>query len=475
MFRCKTIFLLILACLFIPHLVWAAPDPAGSAALKVRSHQDSEKLRIVIDMAKGTEYSAVLTDEPRQLKVQLAQTVNQSGQSHWIYVHPAVASLRLQESKGSLTAVIDLKQHVEYKVFSLQKPDRMVIDIFSAKQKPETVAVAPGLTYTALTRKGSAGLAKIHVLTMSPRQGLQLVPVLSNGAIKGLDTVSAMAHQSRSVAAVNGSYFAPSGEVIGLMKVNGEIVSTPAVARTALGILPDQTVLMDQVKYQGYAELPGGVKAVISGVNRQRGENEMVLYNSWYDRATGTNDFGAEYIIREGKVQAVTTANAPIGPDTTVLSVHGEAQKKLARLKPGDEVKITHSLGAKWDQTVHALGAGPMLVKEGSVFLTTKLEDFGSDIAGGRAPRTAVGITGEGKILLVAVDGRRSDSAGMSLLELALLMQELGALDAMNLDGGGSTAMVIHDKVVNNPSGGGERKVGNALTVVAAGLANSNK
>ena len=475
MFRWKSIGLVLIACLFIPQLVWAASVGSGSAVLKVRSHQDSEKLRIVIDLNKGSQYSAVLTDEPRQLRVELAQTVNQTGLSQWLFVHPAVASLQVQESQGNLTAIINLKQQVGYKAFALQKPDRIVIDVFPAKEQPPVTAVVPGLTYTSVVRKGSAGLAKIHVLTMNPGQGLGLVPVLSNGAVKGLDTVSAMAQQSRAVAAINGSYFAPSGEVIGLMKINGDMVSTPALGRTAFGILPDQSVLIDQVEYKGNGELPGGTKVEINGVNRQRGDNELILYNGYYDSTTGTNGFGTEYTIREGKVLSVTTGNTAIVPGTTVLSAHGEAKKKLAALKVGDEIKITHSLGEKWDKTVHALGAGPMLVKEGSVFLTTKIEDFGSDVAGGRAPRTALGVTGEGKILLVVVDGRQSDSAGMTLLELALLMQDLGAVDAMNLDGGGSSVMVIHDKVVNKPSGGGERKVGNALAVVAGTLANSNK
>ena len=113
-----------------------------------------------------------------------------------------------------------------------------------------------------------------------------------------------------------------------------------------------------------------------------------------------------------------------------------------------------------------------MLIKEGSIYLTTKTEEFGSDVAGGRAPRTALGLTKDGDLLLVVVDGRQSTSAGLTLLELALFMQELGAVDALNLDGGGSSEMVISDKVINNPSDGHERMVGDALAVMAARLAN---
>jgi exopolysaccharide biosynthesis protein len=112
-----------------------------------------------------------------------------------------------------------------------------------------------------------------------------------------------------------------------------------------------------------------------------------------------------------------------------------------------------------------------MLVKQGNVFVTTKLEEFGSDVAGGRAPRTAVGLTQDGRILLVVVDGRQALSKGMSLLELALFLRELGAVNAMNLDGGGSSEMIVKGRIVNKPSDGKERRVGNALAVVPRKLA----
>nr|WP_285719375.1 phosphodiester glycosidase family protein [Pelosinus sp. IPA-1] len=76
-----------------------------------------------------------------------------------------------------------------------------------------------------------------------------------------------------------------------------------------------------------------------------------------------------------------------------------------------------------------------------------------------------MGQTKDGHILLVVVDGRQEHSIGMTLLELALLMQEFGAVDAMNLDGGGSSEMVIKGKIINKPSDGRERYVGDALII----------
>jgi exopolysaccharide biosynthesis protein len=116
----------------------------------------------------------------------------------------------------------------------------------------------------------------------------------------------------------------------------------------------------------------------------------------------------------------------------------------------------------------HALGAGPTLIRNGNVLVTAMEEQFKPDITQGIAPRTAVGLMPDGKMLLVTVDGRQpSVSRGLSLTGLAYLLQQMGAVEAINLDGGGSTAMAIGPTVVNRPSDGVERRVNNALLVYA--------
>jgi exopolysaccharide biosynthesis protein len=76
-----------------------------------------------------------------------------------------------------------------------------------------------------------------------------------------------------------------------------------------------------------------------------------------------------------------------------------------------------------------------------------------------------LGVTKDGHVLLVVVDGRQAGSVGLTLLELAYLMQELGSENALNLDGGGSSEMVINNKIVNAPSDGHERPLGDAFIV----------
>jgi exopolysaccharide biosynthesis protein len=278
-----------------------------------------------------------------------------------------------------------------------------------------------------------------------------------------------MSERVGALAMVNGSYFHTDGSTIGFLKMNGEVVSAPNLPRTALGIIkdaPDQGVIIGQPNYSGRIEFFNNRRFVISSVNRERGPNELILYNGWYDSSTRTNPHGIERTIMNGKVIAEGINNSHIPRGAVVLSGHGTAAQVLEELRIGDDVRIIETLGGRWDNADYAIGAGPMLVMNRNIFLTTEAERFGSDVAGGRAPRTAVGITADGTILLVVVDGRQAISMGMTLFELAEFMQELGAQDAMNFDGGGSSVMVIKDTIVNSPSGGQERRMGSAIALL---------
>jgi len=113
------------------------------------------------------------------------------------------------------------------------------------------------------------------------------------------------------------------------------------------------------------------------------------------------------------------------------------------------------------------LGGGPRIVRDGRPAGPPDPGIYPSGFADARHPRTAVGVRADGRLLLVTVDGRQPEtSVGMSIGELAALLRELGAVEAINMDGGGSTTMVVKGRVVNSPSDlTGERPVGDALLV----------
>jgi exopolysaccharide biosynthesis protein len=113
------------------------------------------------------------------------------------------------------------------------------------------------------------------------------------------------------------------------------------------------------------------------------------------------------------------------------------------------------------------VGGVSQLIADGKITLTWQREGAAEDFALSRHPRTAIAKLADGRILLATVDGRQPGiSAGMTLAELAQMLLDFGAVQAMNLDGGGSTTMVIDGKIVNKPSdAAGERSVSDALLV----------
>ena len=84
---------------------------------------------------------------------------------------------------------------------------------------------------------------------------------------------------------------------------------------------------------------------------------------------------------------------------------------------------------------------------------------------GGKNPRSAIGYTADGNLIMVAVDGREGSSVGMTLMQLANFMKKAGCINAMNLDGGGSTVMYVNGQVENNPAFKGGIAISNALVL----------
>lgn len=111
-----------------------------------------------------------------------------------------------------------------------------------------------------------------------------------------------------------------------------------------------------------------------------------------------------------------------------------------------------------------AIGAGPVLIMNGKIHITSDEEVFFGTTIPKIHPRTAAGYTQQGMLILMVVDGRQEQSRGVSLDELAILMQELNVVEAMNLDGGGSTSLVVNNTLVNHPTSSmTEREVMSAI------------
>ena len=118
-----------------------------------------------------------------------------------------------------------------------------------------------------------------------------------------------------------------------------------------------------------------------------------------------------------------------------------------------------------WDAN-DALHAGPVLIHDGDIRITSNEEVFFGSSIPNIHPRTAAGYRENGELVLVVIDGRQVNSRGVDLMELAIIMKDLDCIEAINLDGGGSSAMVVDGKLLNRPSGTSiQREVMSAIAV----------
>jgi hypothetical protein len=346
---------------------------------------------------------------------------------------------------------------------------------------------------------------RINVIEAAP--GTSARAFLSNGVVAGIERPSVFGRDG--FAGVNGAYFVGSGpdagDVVGAHVSEGQLASEPVDGRSTLILSADplSRPRITALRFRGSVRI-GTRSRLLDGVNRTRGviwgcgghggdrptqrpvhgiyctdPTELIQFTPRWGIRTPAGR-GAELVVRDDQVTGVGRAGGgtPIPRDGYVLSGSGDAATLLRRATRRDAVQVTTALrtstGAPLllSELTGVVSGGPRLVDRGRVAVRTKAEGFerpglyGRFVAA-RNPRTLAGVKSDGTLLLVTVDGRRPGySAGMSLTEAARLMQSLGAREAMNLDGGGSTTMVVGGRVVNRPSDrGGERPVGDGVFV----------
>ena len=351
----------------------------------------------------------------------------------------------------------------------MKKPDRLVLDIYRIAIIRQHNDLGKGLAYNFWQDDLNGQPLRLYFLELAPQSGYQVRPFSAAFDGTGRGRLQRAAKLSGAKAVVNACYFDTDGWVIGNCKAAGEWIGADGdYARSALVLDAKGVPSVQQgLEYKGTIALPNGNILQIKGMNRERIEGDLVLYNSNYGGSTGTNEYGREVKITQGRVVDVETkGNMKLESGSFVLSGHGAKADALASLKKGDRVNVVQTLGnSTADAAPVVVGAGPSLLTNGKIDVRSSAEQIASDIALGRSPRTAVGVRPNGSLIILVADGRSSSSVGLTLNELARYFQKLGAVQAVNFDGGGSSEMVLDGRILNDPSDGNERPVSIALGI----------
>ena len=337
-----------------------------------------------------------------------------------------------------------------------------------------------------------AGPWSIHVVRVPRgRSPFQIHAVHARGSAVGLSRVSEQAAFGdpalvTGVAAINGDFYQRegpyAGDPRGLQIVEGELISAPTGSASfwidAIGEPhTTNTISLLQVTW------PDGSSAPI-GLNGSRAPNEIELYTPALGPSTHTVR-GRELVLEQqgssawlplrpgriyqARVREIREAgDTRILPGMMVLSIGPALARSIPRVQVGEVLVISTTTLPNLRGVKTALSGGPVIVRDAKR-QRIKVDDsdsyrFSSMME--RHPRSAIGWN-EDYFFLVEVDGRhRGLSVGMTLSELASYLVELGCLEAMNLDGGGSATLWYDGKVQNRPCDGYERPVANSLVVL---------
>lgn len=348
--------------------------------------------------------------------------------------------------------------------------------------------IAPGVVRYKYQVKRSKGNAEANVIKVDLNNPhAKINTVAGGGTYTNKATVSQMANRTNAVALVNGDFFimqlegAPQGPSV----INGETKSSPAVLNDiwSFGIDSNDKAFIELTKFVGSVTASNGRSFPIDGLNKTKywyqpsmeysHQNKIQLYDSFWTAKTRGDKNGGEVLLNENNVVEQISYNKgldmSIPNGKKILQFSGSAIKFIQdNVKVGDKLGIKYNIepNRNWKMMI---GGHAVLVDNGAVKPYTRDIKF---IDGVRA-RTAVGISQDGKtVYVVTAEGRTKRSSGLTIAELAKFMQEIGVYKAMNLDGGGSTAMAVRNlgdlnrtRATNPERNGAERRVVNGLGV----------
>lgn len=348
--------------------------------------------------------------------------------------------------------------------------------------------VTSGVTHDTIKRFMLSGWLNINVLTVDLTDPYVKLDLLTSPqGIGTLDNVKTMAESAGAVGAINADFFdkftgsgsTSGGYPIGFAYKAGSVVSSGSYENDAKNKFA--TFTMDKLKQVLYTYVTDSITLTTPTGNAIKAwevnkistdyKNPIIFNKYWGKYSIGaTEKFPdmVEVVVSNGIVTEVRSSMPPveIPQDGYVVTARQEGGKFLTdNFHVGDYAQLDIKTNPDMTMQDFAVGGGTMLVKDGSPAPITH------NIAG-LNPRSAVGTSKDGRYLyLAAVDGRQILSKGLTLEDFSRIMIELGAYNAINFDGGGSTTLVERTpgstnlKVVNSPSESPLRKVVNSLGI----------
>ena len=407
--------------------------------LQVRSSNPGPVKRIVLDLGGP----ATIGRDDAGLVVDLLSRSDQQALlgSLGLQAQQDSAGLRLKPSAAKLT-----------RVFSLGEPNRVVIEWpdQGAASRPDSPApidprlqalLGKELQWDRLVRQG----VRINAIRVDPlNASLQLRPLARPGAMEGLSSLVQLANQQQAWVAINGGYFNRVKRLpLGALKQDGRWLSGPILNRGVAAWDERTMPRFGRLQLSEWVVGPGALRLPVAVVNSGYVQRGISRYTAdWGPNYRALSGSETGQLIQGGLVRqqfgpSELDAGVPLRGDDLLLVGRGGSELPWGL---GDRLQIESRPSSNLGLATHVIGGGPLLLQAGRVVLNGAAENFSSAFLSQGAPRTVL-ARDDRQIWLITLEGIQD--SGPSLGETAALLQQLGLQDALNLDGGSSTGLVL--------------------------------
>lgn len=337
----------------------------------------------------------------------------------------------------------------------------------------ETINLKPGISKHLIRTENERGEVVLNVLEVDLlNKNISIkVGMLNEKKIKAKAKLSEIVKKEKAYAGINANYFdVKVGNPLGTLITDGKWLVGPVYDRAAIGFTKDRKILIDRVMLTGFAKASRGFRRKPIAMFEIDGLN--IPPHLYKQIGLFTNNFDEEFIIpenktvifvKDGRVRDINDPSIKIPDDGYVIV--GNNNGLLNSLKKKDRLKINWQSSPDWSDVTEAVSGGPYLIMNSEVYVDEAEQKFKFAKKDAFAARSAIGIGNNGNLFLITVNGRRDKKSGLTLKEFAAFLNKLELKEAINLDGGGSTTLVVDGKTINELSERHERKISNGLLI----------
>jgi hypothetical protein len=414
--------------------------------------------RVVVDLDRATPWQA---QQQQDFSVTLDAAIDPTFLSNF-KATPGnlLTALKLETATNKTILRFGMPGHIRPRLSTLTNPNRLVIDIRDDSMLPQEILWAPGLLWRQQILTVGAAQFPVVWLAVTPRQsGLSIKPILPNaGAIQGIAPLIQTAQQTQVAAAINGGFFNRKNQLpLGIVRRENRWVSGPILNRGAIAWNENGEFRFDRLQLQETVISRSGQRFPLTHLNSAFIQAGIARYTpDWGTSYTPLSDNEILVTVQNNQVVSQQTAGT-VGSVSSPIPTNGyllvfRSNKTAAESFPnGTSLQIESvTTPADFSRYPHIVGGGPLLLRNRQIVLDAAAEGFSTAFIREMAPRSAIGRTPDGTILLVAVH-KKLGGAEVSLNEIAQIMQQLGAIDALNLDGGSSTTLYLGGQLLDRP------------------------